>query len=236
MSLSKVYKTSEVTFEPKTLIESTVPQAPPPPEEQPPATPSVAPEPDPSGAADPVPEETPQPEPAETGIPKEEVARLTAEARQQGFSEGQRQAEAEFHATVATLRLLCGQLEELRETLLRKSKTELCNLVMAIAEKIIRHSIAEQDQTLVRTVEEALSRALKADTIEIRVNPHDYDILEKNAAELIPGINALTHIVFKADARIAQGGCHLEADTCTVDATIASQLEIIREELQRNEE
>ncbi len=235
MSLSKVYKTSEVIFEPKPLIESTVPQEPQLPKEEFPPPPPVTPEPEPPVATS-VPEETSQPEPVETGIPKEEVARLTAEARQQGFSEGQHQAEAEFHATVTTLRLLCGQLEELRETLLGKSKTELCDLVMAIAEKVIHQSIAEQDKTMVRTVEEALSRALKADTIEIRVNPHDYDILEKNAAELIPGINALTHVFFKADARIAQGGCHLEADTCTVDATIASQLEIIRKELQRSEE
>ncbi len=232
MSLSKVYKNSEVVFEPKALVEKTMPQ-----EETIPPKAAIETEPQKTEPQTPPPqEEATETETIEPGISQEEVAELTSEARQQGILEGQQQAEKEFHSTVAALRLLCGQLEELRETLLGNSRTELRDLVIAIAEKIIHQSIAEQDHTIVQTIEEALSRALKADAIEIRVNPHDYKILSEKSEELIPGINALSHIVFKADATIARGGCHLEADTCTVDATIANQLDVIRQKLDDHEE
>lgn len=240
MSLSKVYVSSEV-FEPASLVKTRIERTP----EKQPAT--ISQEPTPPVDAKPPARETktpqpPQPEtapaepPPDPGVPAEEVERLIEEARQQGIAEGRQQAEYEYGSATAAMQLICSQLDELREVILKNSIGELRELVIAIAERIIRHSVTEQNQTIVSTVNEAIGKAVKSDEFLVFVHPDDYEIIEKRSEEMLSGITSLSNMSIKTDPRVERGGCRIESDKCTVDATIASQIDIVREELSRDEE
>ncbi|WP_163339244.1 FliH/SctL family protein [Desulfopila sp. IMCC35008] len=174
----------------------------------------------------------PTPEPAvPQGIPEEEVQRLVAEAREQGLAEGLEKAENDFGSASSAMLLICNQLDELRELILKNSVGEIRELVLAISEKIIRHSVSEQRETIFRTIDEAISRSVKSDDFLIFVNPADYDTIIEKTEDLRTGLSGMSNLTVKADPSVDEGGCRIESDKCTVDATIVSQLELIREAL-----
>lgn len=255
MSLSKIYE-SLPTFEPEGIVRDKVdedqllkssihqPHSRAPqtknPEQQPPPAPE-------SELQEPIVEEFHQesvqepvpasPEPiVPQGIPEEEVQRLVAEAREQGVAEGMQKAESDFGSAASAMLLICSQLDELRELLLKNSVGEIQELVLAIAEKIIRHSVAGQHETIVRTVDDAISRSVKSDDFLIFVNPEDYETIVEKSDDLIAGLSGMSNITVKQDPSVEIGGCRIESDKCTVDATIVTQLELIREALADEQE
>lgn len=149
-----------------------------------------------------------------------------------GVQAGIEQAQNEYGSSITTLLAICKELSGIRETILHNSAAEIRQMVLQIAEKIIRHSLAGQQQTIVATVNEALQKALKSDDFVISVNPDDLDVISSHSAEFIASVNGLQNIVVKPDVTIDPGGCFLESSKCTVDATLISQLKIISETLK----
>lgn len=160
--------------------------------------------------------------------------------RQQAFSEGViegwRQADKDFGSAALTLQSACHQLTHLHETMLRNNLDEMHQLVMIIAEKIIRHSIAEQSTTILATIEDAIRLAVRSEEFQIRINPQDHGVIQAKKKELIDDISGLDNIDLKTDSSIERGGCILESTLCTVDATVGSQLQFIREVLVASQE
>jgi len=170
-----------------------------------------------------------------TPAPAIDLEQIREEAFTEGVVAGRRQADEDFGTCAGTLRAACDQLTRLHETILRNNTREMHVIAMEIAEKIIRHSIHEQSDTILATIEEAIRRAVKSEEFEIRVNPDDLEIIKQKKQELIEEISGLTNIVLKADKSIERGGCLLESVNCSVDATITSQLQLINEALQSDQ-
>ena len=105
------------------------------------------------------------------------------------------------------------------------------DFALLIAEKILRISLKEQEQTIVATVEEALQRDVKSDEFTIFIHPDDFESISTRSEDIIAGVSGLSHIVIKTDNTIERGGAKIESENCIIDATIISQLELIREEL-----
>ena len=162
----------------------------------------------------------------------QELQLLLDEAYQKGLQEGLAQAEADFGAAARTLLQACQQLDTLRQTILENSSGEMQELALAIAEKVIRTSVREQSVTVERTVAEAIRLAIKSEEIVILVNPADYQTIFTKAEELKAGVSGLTVLTIRGDSTIEIGGCRLESNNCTVDATLSSQLEIIASQLK----
>ncbi len=170
--------------------------------------------------------------------PSIDLAKLREAAYQEGLAQGRgealAQAEADFGSACAALQQISEQLSVIRETILKNSRTELIELVFALAEKIIRHSVREQDQTILATVEEALNRAVRSSEFTIYLHPDDRAVIKSRVPEFVASLNGLEQIAVRGDPAIDQGGCRIESDTCIVDATVASQLDIIREQLKND--
>jgi flagellar assembly protein FliH len=155
-------------------------------------------------------------------------------AYQRGLKTGTEKCEADFGDATRTLLNTCQQLDAIRETIIGNSREELLAFALAIAEKIIRISVREQDSTVIATIEEALQRAVKSDEFTVYIHPEDYDTVAAKSADLVAGLSGLNKIVVKKDSSIQRGGAMIDSDNCTIDATIASQFEEIREEVKRN--
>lgn len=156
--------------------------------------------------------------------------------REQAFGEGvlagRRQADEDFGSCAQTLLSACEQLTHLHETILRNNLDEMHGLVMEISEKIIRHSLHAQSETILATIVDAIRLAVKSEEFQIWVNPDDLEVIKGKKKEIIDEISGLDNIVLKADRTVERGGCLLESANCTVDATISGQLQVIKEALQ----
>ncbi len=165
-------------------------------------------------------------------LERAEAERNAAEAYQQGLEEGLKKADQDFGTTARALLLACQQMDTLRATIIGNSSKELLDFSLVVAERIVRFSVRVQDHTIVATIEEALRRAVRSDEFTIHIHPDDYDALAAKSAEIVAGLSGLNNIVIRKDTTVERGGALIESDNCTIDATIASQFEVIREELK----
>lgn len=179
-----------------------------------------------------VPPESNLPDPSQY-IKITDVSQQIEDAYQQGIIDGEDKVVDDYGVAAKLLLNVCQQLDSIKETIISNSSSELQNFAIAIAEKIIRTSVVNQDHTIVATIEEALQRAVRSDEFTIFINPEDYDIVVSKSSELVGNISGLTNIVIKQDSTIERGGAKIESDNCTIDATIASQFDIIHEEVKR---
>lgn len=195
----------------------------PPPQQSPPIPDVKEPEPEPPAAAASSPS---------TALPTtEEIERIREEAYKQGFEEAQKLAHEEYQTSGQALFNITEQLNQIRDVIIQNSIGEMQDLVITIAEKIIRHSVTAQDDTIVSTVEESIRQAVKSSEFYICLNRADYSVIKEKSPELVNKISGLEHLFIKIDDGIEPGGCIIESDNCTVDATIASQLQIIQDHL-----
>lgn len=156
-----------------------------------------------------------------------DVDAIAEEYFNKGLQAGAERVDNDYKLCLKTLQSICEELDTVRETILKNSLGEMQDLVLQIAAKILRQSVTVQDETIVRTVEEAIQQAVKSDEFIISVNPEDYETIHSRSTDFINAVNGLENIIVRSDASVDQGGCMVESSNCTVDATLASQLEVI---------
>lgn len=155
------------------------------------------------------------------------------QGKSEGITEGRRQIIEDYESATTALLSICNQLETCRETIVTNSGQELQNFALAISERIIRYSVEHNDKTIIATIEEALQRSIKSEEFYIFVNPEDYDTIASKSEDIIAGVSGLNKIVIKKDNNIERGGARIESENCILDATITSQFELIKEEIQK---
>lgn len=161
--------------------------------------------------------------------PDFDLESIRDEAFASGVDMGRKEAEEDFENGINTLLSICNELDKLRETILKNSIPEMKELVLDISEKIIRHSVTEQEETITATIRSAIKLAVKSDEIQVQINPDDLKCIELKKREIIDSISGLENIVLQSDATIERGGCKLESSSCTVDATLSNQIKVIRD-------
>ena len=162
-----------------------------------------------------------------------EVEKKLEEAYEAGVKKGFEKSAADFESAGKSLLTICEQLETVRETIIANSNREIQEFAIGVAERIVRHSLRDDNTTIIATIDEALQRAVKSDEFYVYINPDDYDMVAERSGDLIAGLSGLSNIVIKKDATVEKGGAKIESDNCTIDATIASQFDIIRQELKK---
>lgn len=166
-------------------------------------------------------------------VERSELDSLTDEAFRQGLDEGRLKAEEDYGSATKALLSVCQQLDSIRDTIIGNSGRELQDFALAIAQRILRISVKEQDHTIIATIDEALHRAVRSDEFTIFIHPEDFEIVKEKSEELITGITGLNNLIIKIDSTVESGGARIESENCTIDATLAGQFDVIQEEIRR---
>lgn len=170
------------------------------------------------------------------------LAQARAEAEQQGreaYEEGLRQGRADgeqkFRATVGEtagiLRVAAGKIEAAHRQFLDEIEPQLVKLAASIASKIIDREARISEDVIKRTVRAALEKTLGEETVTVRVNPKDLEVLKTYRVELLLEFESLKRIDLVPDETIDVGGCIAQTDSLRVDGRLNSQLEKILNEL-----
>ena len=164
-------------------------------------------------------------------IRAEAYAQGKLDARQ-GARENEQVQQSDLRQTIEAFSRACTEVDNLHGELLEQSRGEMINLVIALSKKIIGHEISIGRDVIAGTLKNAIELAMKYDEYDIWIHPDDLAVVEEMVPELISSVQQLKHITLKTDQNILQGGCRLDSDICTVDATIEAQLETAREFLE----
>ena len=170
---------------------------------------------------------------AEQAALKAEQARKEIEAlRLQGYSEGYEkgqqaalaEAEKEREAFRNQIATLLNAFAEPLELLEAGVEEELVNLSVAIARQIVRRELKTEPAQVVGVVKEALTVLPSAvQNIKVHLHPNDARLVTEI---MLANIDERKWEVVE-DPIMEPGGCRIDTDTATVDATIDSRIAAI---------
>lgn len=236
MSSSKIFK-NDPSFTPVSLVSEKIqPDSVDMQDQHPIPVASETEQPEQEGVQSPPAQEMPSPA-SQPPLPDLDAIRAEAYAQgkldaQQGTKENEQVQLSDLRQTIEAFSRACAEVDNLHGELLEQSRGDMINLVIALSKKIIGHEISTGRDVIASTLKNAIDLAMKYNEYDIWIHPDDLAVVEKMVPELIRSVQQLNHITLKTDPNILQGGCRLDSDICTVDATIEAQLETAREFLE----
>jgi len=226
MSSSKIFKKDQ-RFTPTPLVQHTL------------ASPSpgglghaAPPRPPPKHAAAEPPRSTPPPVAPQPPKPVVDLEALKNEAYERGKADMVVQYQFEVQQTVKALAQACQEIDGQRRRLLAQNRGDIVNLIITLSTKVLGQELATPRNIIATTLQKALEQAIDSEEYYVTLHPDDLAFAEAQAPELIAAIRGMERMIFKTDPGITRGGCLLESLTCSVDATIETQMEGLKELLQ----
>ncbi len=155
------------------------------------------------------------------------------EAYQRGFQDGVQkgreealaQMEAELSQGHGEIQEALKRIASVEETVLREYESDLLDVALTAASRIVRERIDQSDPVAVRTIQEALASLPERTRFKIRLNAQDMKAatasLEKEIAE--------KRIELVEDNTISRGGCMLETSAGSIDATLETAERVVRD-------
>lgn len=156
------------------------------------------------------------------------VEQIEADAYQKGYREGNIKGKHEGFAEATGLMntLVDGlkQLEAARGIQYRKAEKEMVDLVVLIAAEIVRREVAQDPAIVVEVLRKAVSELETKQSIVVRLSPKDMELLGVMRESLQQEMEVVEKMEFKADPAITPGGCILETNIGSLDATVENRL------------
>ena len=168
------------------------------------------------------------------GPSAEQVAALVQEARQSGYQDGYRNglAALESYKQTQTAQMaafmsdqvgtVVRELHHRLEALEQQLAGRVARVALELGRQVVRAEILQHPEHVVVVAEQALSALLSsARQIVVRLHPDDLHLVQIQLAEAM-GARGVRLV---PDAGLTRGGCVVESDIATVDATVEARWE-----------
>ena len=160
---------------------------------------------------------------------QEEAEVIKKSAFEEGYRKGLEQATTDMDAFRNGLKSFMSAKEEVFEYI----APDILEMSVSIAKKIIKKEVESDPQVIINTIIDVLKTVSKNEPkINIRVKPQAVAFVKDAIPDISYqyGIDAKINII--ADPSIEDGGCVFQTNNGIVDASIDTQLEIIKKALE----
>lgn len=155
------------------------------------------------------------------------------ELKQQGYSEGYQEGRAQadeegakiINEATESLDRMAGALRQA----VAENEDKILRLAIGIAEKIIQDEIATRPETVMKTLDEALTKVSDLEEVIVKVNPEDLPMVQTQEEAFRDRLKSVRRVEFTSSPKIQRGGVLIETGSGTVDAQIKTQLSVIQE-------
>jgi flagellar assembly protein FliH len=159
---------------------------------------------------------------------EQEIARLKEQARREGFDQGRAEGLAktqeEGAAYVARFEALIQSLATPLEHLSDEVEDELVKLAVAVAKQIVRRELKTEPAQVIGVVKEAIAALpVAGQNIKLHLHPEDARLI----AETVLANVSERKWELVENPVMQRGGCRIETDTASVDATIEARVAAI---------
>ena len=151
---------------------------------------------------------------------------------QEGYTAGLQQAQEQIDQSRLHSSEMIKNAERQALDMIHSAERQIIDIALCIARKILKREIEENPMTILPVVREALGKSRDGETIIIRVNPEDIDLLNHAKRDLLQIVGGDKQLSISADPAIRPGGCMIDTKSGTVDASIDTQFEAIKRALQ----
>lgn len=160
---------------------------------------------------------------------QEEAESIKKSAFDEGYRKGLEQAEADMAAFRKDIAGFMNATKDVFEYI----APDILEISVDIAKKVIKKEVETDPQVLINTIVDVLKTLTKNEPkINIRVKPQAVQFIKDTIPNITYqyGIDAKINIV--ADPSIEEGGCVFQTNNGIVDASIDTQVEIIKKALE----
>ncbi len=168
----------------------------------------------------------------------QEKLKASQEGRNEGYQAGYQDGEGKVREEMAgvindanakaekTLR----DAKEATRDYIQQAEQDMVKIVMAVVEKILPQHFIDAPQVVLPLVQEAILKVKDQKELKIHVSPQDYDLvlLARNEFRGILTYGDAT-IEIDSDASMQPGDCLIETPNGTVDARLATQIELVKQ-------
>ncbi|MCA9728809.1 MAG: FliH/SctL family protein [Candidatus Eisenbacteria bacterium] len=147
---------------------------------------------------------------------QDRARRLEAEAKEQGYEAGNHEW---------SVRIL--ELASAQQRLLDESRTQLLQLSVKLAQKILGHELQSRPESLGDLVLKAVRGLPQQGKVQVRVRPADLESLRAQKTRLLAEIGQRAELEIREDSSIELGGCIVETPVGIIDARIETQLRVL---------
>lgn len=157
------------------------------------------------------------------------------EGLQQARLEGQQQLEQQLQQQALQVQTFLEQAQEAREEMLQKTRDELLDLTVAVAEKVIHISLKSSLDVIARMIQMATEKLRRREWVHIYVGGYSARELSQITPELTMALSGISdHIKITPMPEDERGACIIEMPDAIIDASASTQLQNIREILHQS--
>ena len=144
-----------------------------------------------------------------------------------GFEEGKTQQKDGNDQLTASVLALTKELQDLRVVVYRDHEQHIVRLSTLIAKKVVHNELATEKAVVSNMLKETMLHFEGLGSINIRVNPVEYDFVSEHQPELENFLEEDQIVKVKSDPNVQAGSAIIDSDFSTVDLEFAKQFEEI---------
>lgn len=160
------------------------------------------------------------------------------EGYEDGYSEGRKQGEEQgYEAGYEKVREIIENADKLIETLQSSRdqlflslKDEIAELIISYVHRIIKLELTVNPEIIMANIKDALSKISSKENITIILSDEDFELVQSHTEELKKLMRGIKNIKFLREPFVRRGGCEIETDYGSINATIEGQFH----EMQKN--
>lgn len=148
-----------------------------------------------------------------------------------GHEDGYNSGKPEVERLIEQLHQIIDRTLEKRNEIIEESETQLINLVLLIARKVVKVISENQKNVVINNVIQALRKLKSRGEVLIKVNLDDVELSTEHVKDFMRMVDNVQSVTVVEDSTVDKGGCIIETDFGEIDARISSQLQEIEEKI-----
>ncbi|NJL23744.1 MAG: hypothetical protein HC902_00210 [Calothrix sp. SM1_5_4] len=150
----------------------------------------------------------------------------------EGTEKAFQEAKAGLIEKLGALQSVLKRMEDLKGQLLIDNEAELLHLVFLIAKKLAMRDLEEHREAVWEILKDVIGESQGDERVVVKLSNEDMYFLETLQDKSGERIEALKRVKFVADDAIKPGGCMIETEYGSVNATVEERVERVWQTLQ----
>lgn len=163
--------------------------------------------------------------------PPHDCSQLQQDAHAAGRTQGRAEVQGPADAEIQRALGMVAQVEQLRIQSAKQSESDIVELALAMARKVIHREASLDPDIVVAQVREIISSIAEKGLIRVLVHPGDVEYLLTFRQSFVGADGTPVQLSIEPDKTIQPGGCIIESSQYFINATIEKQLEAIWQEM-----
>lgn len=164
-----------------------------------------------------------------------EKLQLMEEARTSGYNDGlligKQEGFEEYSQQIYFAKDIVEKASHEASEYIDASERTILQLSIQIAEQIIAHTLDENEEIYLNIVKKVLKETKEHHHLHLYVHPLKYEFVLEHKDELLGMMNREKNLLISPDEELAENACILESSFGRIDASIDSQLAVLKEKL-----